>query len=62
MAKKSLENGEDVDSIPENVRLYLANQNPDMKALAYGTSAGVNGYGNGFATPDQASSGKIGKP
>jgi hypothetical protein len=59
MAKKSLENGEDVDSIPENVRLYLANQNPDMKALAYGTSGSVNGYGNGFATPDQGSTGKI---
>lgn len=59
IAKKSLENGEDVDSIPESVRLYLANQNPDMKALAYGTSGAMNGYGGGFPAPGEAPSGKI---
>lgn len=58
MAKKSLENGEDVESIPESVRLYLANQNPDMKALAYGTSGALNGYGNGYPA-EQGQSGKI---
>ncbi|KAK6536474.1 hypothetical protein TWF281_000707 [Arthrobotrys megalospora] len=60
IAKKSLENGgEDIDSIPESVRLYLANQNPEMKALAYGTSGALNGFGGGFSAPGEASTGKI---
>jgi len=59
VAKKSLENGEDVDSIPESVRLYLANQNPDMKALAYGTNGPLTGYGGGFPAPGEAPTGKI---
>ncbi|KAF3930636.1 hypothetical protein ABW19_dt0205902 [Dactylella cylindrospora] len=58
IAKKSLESGEDVE-IPESVRLYLANQNPDMKALAYGTNGGMNGYGGGFSAPGEAPTGKI---
>ncbi|KAF3902789.1 hypothetical protein AA313_de0204920 [Arthrobotrys entomopaga] len=60
IAKKSLENGgEDLESIPESVRLYLANQNPEMKALAYTTSGALNGYSGGFPAPGEAPTGKI---
>lgn len=62
LAKKSLENGEDMDSIPESMRQYLA-----MQAMESGKSIpgffGRNGlmpYGqHGMAGGDQSGPGKV---
>lgn len=51
MTKKSIENGEDCDNIPESMRQYLAMQAMELgKPLSrdfLGRSQGLRQYGNG---------------
>ena len=46
LAKKSLETGEDIDSIPESMRAYLA-----MQAMESGKSIGGNYFGRTGLSP-----------
>lgn len=46
MAKKSLETGEDIDSIPESMRAYLA-----MQAMESGKGLGGNYFGRTGLSP-----------
>jgi len=62
LAKKSLEAGEDCDDIPESVRIYLAHQNPELRALTRMGPGGnrLSGYGpEGLLAPEHATPGKI---
>jgi hypothetical protein len=64
MAKKSLETGEDIDSIPESMRNYLA-----LQAMETGKGIGMNffgrpgmpayGQGNMFLGGEQGGQGKV---
>lgn len=59
MAKKSLENGEDLDSIPETMRQYMA-LSESGKGLPHGLLGERGMYGgNMLLAPEPASSGKI---
>jgi hypothetical protein len=65
IAKKSIETGEDCDSIPESMRQYLAMQfdpnKPGGRDL-FGRAGALGGYGPTGALPgDGSHSGKIGK-
>lgn len=65
IAKKSIETGEDCDSIPESMRQYLAMQfdpsKPGGRDL-FGRAGGLGGYGApGALSGDGSHSGKIGK-
>lgn len=64
IAKKSIETGEDCDSIPESMRQYLAMQfdpnKPGTRDL-FGRTSGLGGYGTaGAYNGESAHSGKIG--
>ena len=64
MAKKSLETGEDIDSIPESMRAYLAMQAMESgKGLgaAYPGRAGLTPFGHGsmLLGGDQGGQGKV---
>jgi len=65
LAKKSIETGEDCDSIPESMRQYLA-----IQAMESGKPLGGNFLGRGGLMPygnamvmggDQSPQGKVGK-
>jgi hypothetical protein len=65
LAKKGIETGEDIDSIPESMRQYLA-----MQSMEPGKAMGGNFLGRGGLTPyggglllggDQGPQGKVGK-
>lgn len=63
MAKKSIENGEDCDGIPEAMRQYLA-----MQAMESGKGIGTNflgrglmPYGGGMLMTPEGPGGKVGK-
>ncbi|KAL1980426.1 hypothetical protein VTN96DRAFT_4152 [Rasamsonia emersonii] len=63
IAKKSIETGEDCDSIPESMRQYLAQQfdpnKPGGRDL-FGRTSGLGGYGsNGGYSNESGHSGKI---
>lgn len=64
LAKKSLENGEDIDSIPESMRSYLALQAMESgKGLGgpYLGRTGLMPYGSMMLGGDQAGQGKVRK-
>ena len=65
LAKKTIETGEDLDSIPESMRQYLAMQAMDSgKSMGGGFMGrgGLSPYGNGsmFLGGDQSVQGKVG--
>lgn len=65
IAKKSIETGEDCDSIPESMRQYLAMQydpnKPGGRDL-FGRTSGLGGYGSNGGHPNESGhSGKIGE-
>lgn len=63
IAKKSIETGEDCDSIPESMRQYLAMQFDPNKPGArdlFGRTSGLGGYGSGGHPSESSHSGKIG--
>ncbi|KAL1997829.1 hypothetical protein VTN02DRAFT_652 [Thermoascus thermophilus] len=62
IAKKSIETGEDCDSIPESMRQYLAMQFDPNKPGArdlFGRTSGLGGYGSGGHASESSHSGKI---
>ena len=62
MAKKSLENGEDLDSIPESMRQQYMAMSESGKGLTHGLLGDRGMYGgNMLMAPEPTSSGKIGK-
>lgn len=66
MARKSIENGEDCESIPESMRRHLAMQAMDSGKVWFpgmmGAPSAYGAYNNGaMALNTDASSGKVGK-
>lgn len=61
LAKKSLESGEDMDSIPESMRQYLAIQAMESgKGLGYFGRTGLLPYGHqGMLGGEQGGQGKV---
>lgn len=58
MAKKSIENGEDCDAIPESMRQYLAMQAAEQGKGFGALNGSFTGFG-GFMAPDPSPSGKV---
>jgi hypothetical protein len=64
IAKKSIETGEDCDSIPESMRQYLAmhfDPNKTGGRDLFGRTGGLAGYGSSSYSSESTHSGKIGK-
>ncbi|KAH9904921.1 homeobox transcription factor [Xylariomycetidae sp. FL2044] len=60
LAKKSLETGEDIDSIPESMRAYLAMQAMESgKGVPYMGRTGLMPYGSMMLGGEQGSQGKV---
>ena len=64
MAKRSLETGEDIDSIPESMRTYLAMQAMESgkgMGSAFLDRTGLGSYAPGIMFGEQGPQGKVGE-